>query len=114
MSKEINIVHYWGGFPIIATSKWLSALKLVQQCADNNWNNWLVLSKKPDDVSLITPFIEAGCQIIYHPRSRGNFDFASVMRNVKFLLKIKSSANKFPYLTIIINIIFLLLLIPLL
>ena len=89
MSKEINIVHYWGGFPIIATSKWLSALKLVQQCADNNWNNWLVLSKKPDDVSLITPFIEAGCQIIYHPRSRGNFDFASVMRNVKFLLKIK-------------------------
>jgi len=89
LSKEINIVHYWGGFPIIATSKWLSALKLVQQCADNNWNNWLVLSKKPDDVSLITPFIEAGCQIIYHPRSRGNFDFASVMRNVKFLLKIK-------------------------
>ena len=48
-----------------------------------------MLSKKPDDVSLITPFIEAGCQIIYHPRSRGNFDFASVMRNVKFLLKIK-------------------------
>ena len=89
MSKEINIVHYWGGFPIIATSKWLSALKLVEQCADNNWNNWLVLSKKPDDVSLITPFIEAGCEIIYHPRSRGNFDFASVIRNVKFLLKIK-------------------------
>lgn len=88
MSNIINIVHYWGGFPIIATSKWLSALKLVEKCADNNWKNWLVLSKQPDDISLITPFIEAGCEVIYHPRSQGNFDLKSIYRNLKFLLKI--------------------------
>lgn len=89
MPKALNIVHYWGGFPIIATSKWLSALKLVQKCADNHYNNWLVLSKEPEDITLITPFIDAGCKIIYHPRSTGNFDFFSIFRNVKFLIKIK-------------------------
>ncbi|WP_409440055.1 glycosyltransferase family 4 protein [Psychromonas sp. GE-S-Ul-11] len=88
MSNVINVVHYWGGFPIIATSKWLSALKLVEKCAANNWKNWLVLSKQPDDISLITPFIEAGCEVIYHPRSQGNFDYKSIYRNLKFLLKI--------------------------
>lgn len=89
MKKILNVVHYWGGFPIIATSKWLSALKLVEKCADNNCNNWLVLSKKPNDISLITPFIELGCKIIYHPRSNGNFDFASIFRNFVFLRKIR-------------------------
>ena len=89
LPKALNIVHYWGGFPILATSKWLSALKLVQKCADNHHNNWLVLSKEPEDVTLITPFIEAGCKVIYHPRSKGNFDFFSIYRNVKFLIKIK-------------------------
>jgi glycosyltransferase involved in cell wall biosynthesis len=89
LHKALNIVHYWGGFPIIATSKWLSALQLVQKCADSNYNNWLVLSKEPEDLTLITPFIEAGCIIIYHPRSKGNFDFFSIYRNVKFLKKIK-------------------------
>jgi glycosyltransferase involved in cell wall biosynthesis len=88
LSNVINVVHYWGGFPIIATSKWLSALKLVEKCAANNWKNWLVLSKQPDDISLITPFIEAGCEVIYHPRSQGNFDYKSIYRNLKFLLKI--------------------------
>ena len=85
MSNKINIVHYWGGFPITATSKWLSALTLVQKCAENNWNNWLVLSKQPDDLSLVTPFIEAGCKIIYQPRSKGNFDLKSIYRNYKLM-----------------------------
>ncbi|WP_298941163.1 glycosyltransferase family 4 protein [uncultured Psychromonas sp.] len=88
MQKKINIIHYWGGFPIIATSKWLSALTLVKKCAENNWNNWnnwLVLSKQPDDLSLVTPFIDAGCKIIYQPRSKGNFDLKSIYRNYKFM-----------------------------
>lgn len=89
MQKSINVVHYWGGFPIVATSKWESSLSLVQQCADQGWNNWLVLSKQPDDPSLIAPFIDAGCKVIYHPRSKGNFDLGSVYRNVIFLRKIK-------------------------
>ncbi|MEG3754557.1 glycosyltransferase family 4 protein [Psychromonas arctica] len=85
MKKEINIVHYWGGVPIIATSKWLSTLRLVQKCAENNWNNWLVLSKQPDDLSLVTPFIEIGCKVIYQPRSKGNFDLKSITRNYKLM-----------------------------
>ncbi|MEJ6121141.1 glycosyltransferase family 4 protein [Vibrio sp. 2-Bac 85] len=89
MQNEINIVHYWGGFPIIATSKWLSALNLVKKCQAEGWNNWLVLSKEPDNLELVTPFLEAGCKVIYHPRSRRNFDFFSIYRNIKFLHKIK-------------------------
>lgn len=86
---EINIVHYWGGFPITVTSKWLRTLALINKCSDHGWNNWLVLSKKPDDLGLVEPFVKAGCKIIYHPRSLGNFDFASIYRNFKFLQKIK-------------------------
>ncbi|MFT6925931.1 MAG: glycosyltransferase involved in cell wall biosynthesis [Psychromonas sp.] len=89
MGKEINIVHYWGGFPIVATSKWLRSVKLVNKCAEHGWKNWLVLSKKPDDPALIEPFIEAGCEIIYQSRSKGNFDLASVFRNFKLLRKVK-------------------------
>ncbi|WP_166371943.1 glycosyltransferase family 4 protein [Psychromonas sp. SA13A] len=89
MQKEINIVHYWGGFPIIATSKWLRTLALINKCAGNGWNNWLVLSKEPDDLSLVEPFVKAGCKIIYIPRSKGNFDFRGIYRNIIFLRKIK-------------------------
>lgn len=89
VKTQINIVHYWGGCPITATSKWLRSLRLVEKCAENGWNNWLVLSKKPDDSSLIDPFIEAGCNIIYQVRSKGNFDLASVYRNFKLLRQVK-------------------------
>ena len=89
MQKEINIVHYWGGFPIIATSKWLRTLALINKCSDHGWNNWLVLSKEPDDLSLVEPFVKAGCKIIYIPRSKGNFDFRSIYRNIIFMRKIK-------------------------
>ena len=89
MRHNINIVHYWGGSPIVATSKWLSTLKLVEECRDHGWNNWLVLSKQPNDPALITPFIDAGCKIVYQPRSKGNFDTASIYRNFNLLRKIK-------------------------
>lgn len=89
MQKEINIVHYWGGTPISRTSKWQSFLKLSEKCSEYGWKNWLVLSKKPDDLALITPFVEAGCNIVYHPRSKGSFDLMSIYRNLKLLRKIK-------------------------
>ena len=89
LNKEINIVHYWGGVPIVPTSKWLRTLTLIKKCKENGWNNWLVLSREPDDINLIQPVLEAGCKIIYLPRSKGNFDFRSIYRNIIFLRKIK-------------------------
>jgi len=89
LHKEINIVHYWGGVPTLATSKWHSFLELILKCNQHNWVNWLILSKKPDNLELINPFIEAGCKIIYQPRSRGNFDLRSIYRNFKLFKKIK-------------------------
>ncbi|WP_156916060.1 glycosyltransferase [Psychromonas arctica] len=89
MQKKVNIVHYWGGSPVFMTSKWLSYLMLIKKCHENGWTNWLVLSKKPDDASLVQPFIEAGCKIVYQPRSKGNFDLASIYRNYKLLKKVK-------------------------
>ncbi|WP_193755570.1 glycosyltransferase [Psychromonas sp. psych-6C06] len=52
-------------------------------------NNWLILSKQPDDQTLIAPILKAGCKIIYQPRSKKNFDFASILRNYKLLRQIK-------------------------
>lgn len=87
-NKKI-VVHYWGGCPTFITSKWLSYLMLVNECKERGWDNWLVLSKKPENPSLIEPFIESGCKIIYQPRSKGNFDVSSIYRNVKLLRKVK-------------------------
>jgi len=89
LPNKINIVHYWGGVPLIPTSKWLRTLQLIDKCQTNGCNNWLVLSKKPDDLSLIVPIIETGCKIIYLPRSKRNFDFGSIYRTFKLLREIK-------------------------
>lgn len=89
MQKKVNIVHYWGGSPVFMTSKWLSYLMLIKKCHKNDWNNWLVLSKKPDDASLVQPFIDAGCKIVYQPRSKGNFDLNSILINYNLLRSIK-------------------------
>lgn len=89
MKKQINIVHYWGGCPTCITSKWISYLMLINKCTKYGWKNWLVLSDKPNDAALIEPILSAGCEIIYQPRSRSNFDFVSIYRNFKFLQKVK-------------------------
>jgi len=89
LNNEINIVHYWGGIPLVPTSKWLRTLQLIDKCQTNSCNNWLVLSKKTDDLSLINPILETGCKIIYLPRSKRNFDFGSIYRTFKFLREIK-------------------------
>ena len=88
MNKEINVVHYWAGSPILRNSKWWRTLKLIEKCQDFGWNNWLVLSKQPEDYSLIKPFLDVGCKIIYQPRSKGNFDLSNVLRTFKLLRKI--------------------------
>ena len=88
MNKEINVVHYWAGSPILRNSKWWRTLKLIEKCEDFGWNNWLVLSKQPEDYSLIKPFLDVGCNIIYQPRSKGNFDLSNVIRTYKLLRKI--------------------------
>lgn len=88
MQKDVNVVHYWAGSPILRNSKWWRTLKLVEKCSEHGWNNWLFLSKKPEDYNLIKPFIDAGCEIIYQPRSKGNFDLGSIYRNFKLLRSI--------------------------
>lgn len=89
LQKEKNVVHYWGGCPIVMTSKWMSYLKLIEKCAGHGWNNWLILSKEPENPKLIDPILKTGCKIIYQPRSKGNFDLDSIRRNYKFLRSIK-------------------------
>ena len=89
MRKKKNVIHYWGGCPSIATSKWLRSVMLIKKCSEQGWNNWVVLSREPEDPALIQPILDAGCEIIYQPRSKGNFDLASIMRNVKLFNKLK-------------------------
>ena len=82
-------MHYWGGCPTVVTSKWLRSVMLINKCAEHGWRNWVVLSRVPEDLSLIEPIMKAGCEIIYQPRSKGNFDLSSIMRNVKLFRKLK-------------------------
>lgn len=89
MLKKVNVVHYWGGSPAVPNSKWLRTLKLIEKCSEEGWNNWLILSKQSEDYTLIKPFLDAGCQIIYQPRSKGNFDLFSVYRNFFLLRRIR-------------------------
>jgi len=43
----------------------------------------------PDDAALVEPFTQAGCEIILQPRSRGNFDAASIRRTYRLLRRLK-------------------------
>lgn len=83
------VVHFWAGCPKSANSKWQRFLAVVQRCHEEGWRNVLVLSRMPDDAALIEPFMEAGCEIVLQPRSRGNFDAGSIWRTFRLLRRLK-------------------------
>ncbi len=85
----ITIVHYWAGCPKSANSKWQQFLAIVQRCRQEGWRNYLVWSRMPDDPALVEPFREAGCEIVLQPRSRGNFDLASMWRTYRMLRRLQ-------------------------
>lgn len=83
------VVHHWAGCPKSANSKWQRFLAVVQRCHQEGWRNCLVLSRMPDDSALVEPFTDAGCEIVLQPRSRGNFDAASIWRTWRLLHRLK-------------------------
>lgn len=89
MSGPSTVVQFWAGCPKSANSKWQGFLAVVQRCWQEGWHNYLVLSRMPDDATLIEPFTEAGCEIVLQTRSRGNFDAASVWRTYRLLRRLK-------------------------
>lgn len=88
-SQEIKVVHYWAGCPKSPNSKWQSFLEVVRRCRKQGWKNYLVWSKMPDNNALSEPFEKEDCEIILQPRSRGNFDIASVWRTYKLMRSLK-------------------------
>lgn len=84
-----SIVQYWAGCPHSPNSKWQSFLAIVQRCHEHGWRNYLVWSRMPENPALVEPFRKAGCEIILQPRSRRNFDIASVWRTYKLLRRLK-------------------------
>ncbi|NLX13665.1 MAG: glycosyltransferase family 4 protein [Phycisphaerales bacterium] len=84
-----NIIHYWAGCPKSANSKWQRFLAVIQRCREEGWRNYLVWSRMPDNPELIEPFRDAGCEIILQPRSRGNFDLASMWRTYRLLRRLQ-------------------------
>ena len=89
MSKPVAVVHYWAGCPKSPNSKWQSFLAVVQRCSQEGWKNYLVWSRMPKNPALVEPFKEAGCEIMLRPRSRRNFDIASVWRVYNLLRRLK-------------------------
>jgi len=83
------IVHFWAGCPKSPNSKWQSFLAIVQRCQEQGWRNYLVWSRMPENAALVEPFRKADCKIILQPRSRRNFDFASVWHTYELLRRLK-------------------------
>jgi len=89
MSRLVTLVHYWAGCPKSANSKWQRFMAVVRRCRDEGRKNYLVWSGMPADPSLVEPFRDAGCEIVIQPRSRGNFDIASIWRTYRLLRHLK-------------------------
>ncbi len=89
MSMSITVVHHWAGCPKSANSKWQQFLAIIQRCQQEGWRNYLVWSRMPNDVGLVEPFREAGCEIVLQPRSRGNFDLASIWRTFRLVRRLR-------------------------
>jgi len=89
MGKSITVVQYWAGCPKSPNSKWQRFLAIIQRCRQHGWRNYLVWSRMPENPALAEPFREAGCEIILQPRSRRNFDLASIWRTYRLLRRLK-------------------------
>jgi glycosyltransferase involved in cell wall biosynthesis len=89
MSRPVTMVQYWAGCPGTADSKWHQFLALVQRCREQGWRSYLVWSRMPENPALAEPFRQAGCAIILQPRSRRNFDLASVWRTYRLLRRLR-------------------------
>lgn len=89
MNGQITTVHYWAGCPKSANSKWQRFLAIVRRCAEESWQNYLVLSAMPANTELTKPFEEAGCQIVCLPRSHGNCDLGSIWRVYRLLRRLR-------------------------
>ena len=88
MKKSVIVVQYWTGCPKSPNSRWQRFLAIVRKCRERGWWNYLVLAKIPENPALVEPFREVGCEIILQPRSRRNFDLASVWRTYKLLRRL--------------------------
>ena len=89
MSRPITVVQYWAGCPKSPNSKWQRFLAIIQRCQEQGWRNYLVWSRMPENLALVGPFRKAGCEIILQPRSRRNFDVASIWLTYKLLRRLK-------------------------
>jgi len=87
--RAIRVIHYWGGCPQTANSKWQRFLHLSRGCADAGWRTHLVWSRMPEDPQLSTPFRDAGCEIILQPRPPRNIDPACVWRTYRLLRRLR-------------------------
>lgn len=83
-NQRISVVHYWAGKPRAPTSRWRECLELIRACVARGWRTTLVWSAHPDS-ELERPFVDAGCEIVIHPRPSGNFDWSCVLRTHRLL-----------------------------
>ncbi|OHB76610.1 MAG: hypothetical protein A2Z25_06090 [Planctomycetes bacterium RBG_16_55_9] len=89
MSHPIAVVHYWAGYPKSPNSKWQRFLAIIRKCREEGWQSYLVWSRIPENAALVEPFRQMGCEIILQPRSRRNFDLASVWRTYRLMRDLK-------------------------
>jgi glycosyltransferase involved in cell wall biosynthesis len=85
MAKPVTIVQYWAGCPKVPNSKWQRFLAIVRKCAEQGWRNYLVWTALPENLALVEPFSDAGCEIVLQPRSQRSFDLACVWRTRRLL-----------------------------
>jgi len=88
MSQAITLVQYWGGCPQTPNSKWQRFLHLLRTCAARGWRTYLVWSRMPQDRALSRPFLHFGCEIVFQPQARGQFDPACIWRTYRLLRRV--------------------------
>lgn len=84
-SCPLRIMHFWGGVPQTPNSKWLRTLRLVEKCSEQGWKNIVVFSEKPVSHDLVTPFLNAGAQILVYQRLTGSLNINSIISTYRFL-----------------------------
>jgi glycosyltransferase involved in cell wall biosynthesis len=89
MIKPITVVQHWGGCPLSPNSKWQSYVEIVQRCSEKGWRNYIVWTRVSENPALVKPFKEAGCEIIFQPLQRREFDLTCVWRTYRMLRPLK-------------------------
>ncbi len=86
-ARPIRVMHFWGGVPQSQNSKCLQTIRIVEKCVERGWKCDVVLSEIPQSRSLVDPFLNAGAEILIHPRTPGSLNVGAIVEVYRFMCR---------------------------